>query len=194
MNALVLDLTSDLHIITLQYNGQPYEFLFDEEQLIKRNNWDKKIETLKKSVPDFEFKKLDRMAYAAGPGSYTGARLAYTFLQTLELILEKEFYAFSNLSALNYNCPKKIPVIKGNKNDFFYRHEGKDFYCENARNIPKGQYIGLEKDQLALDPLEETVSKAIPLNILNMLLKNDNHQLSSNYPNYIKQLSYHKSQ
>ena len=194
MNALVLDLTSDTHFITLQYDGHPYEFLFEEEQIVKRNNWDKKIETLKETVPDFEFSKLDRMAYAAGPGSYTGARLAYTFLQTLELIIYKEFYAFSNLSALNFNCPKKIPVIKGNKNDFFYRYEGKDFYCENAKNIPKGQYIGLVKDRLALDSLEEVVSKAIPLNILNMLLKEDNHQLPSNYPNYIKELSYHKSQ
>ena len=183
-----------MHFITLQYDGQSYEFLFKEEQIVKRNNWDKKIETLRETVPDFEFSKLDRMAYAAGPGSYTGARLAYTFLQTLELILEKEFYAFSNLSALNFNCPKKIPVIKGNRNDFFYRYEGKDFYCENAKNIPKGQYIGLKKDQLALGSLEEVESTAIPLNILNMLLKEDNHQLSSNYPNYIKELSYHKSQ
>ena len=153
MNALVIDLTSDLHCITLQYDGKSYEFPFDEEKIAKRNNWDKKIETLKKSVPDFEFSKLDKIAYAAGPGSYTGARLAYTFLQTLELILEKEFYAFSNLSALNFNSPKKIPVIKGNKNDFFYRFEGKDFYCDNVENIPKGQYVGLEKDNLSLEPL-----------------------------------------
>jgi len=193
LNALVIDLTSDLHCITLQYNGKSYEFSFDEEKIAKRNNWDKKIETLKKSVPDFEFSKLDKVAYAAGPGSYTGARLAYTFLQTLELILEKEFYAFSNLSALNFNSPKKIPVIKGNKNDFFYRFEGKDFYCDNVENIPKGQYVGLEKDNLSLEPLEQFSSNAIPINILKMLLEDGEHQLSSNYPNYIKELSYHKS-
>ena len=193
MNALVIDLTSDLHCITLQYNGKSYEFSFDEEKIAKRNNWDKKIETLKKSVPDFEFSKLDKVAYAAGPGSYTGARLAYTFLQTLELILKKEFYAFSNLSALNFNSPKKIPVIKGNKNDFFYRFEGKDFYCDNVENIPKGQYVGLEKDNLSLEPLEQFSSNAIPINILKMLLEDGEHQLSSNYPNYIKELSYHKS-
>ncbi|MFL2488338.1 MAG: hypothetical protein ACJ0GK_03545 [Gammaproteobacteria bacterium] len=193
MNALVIDLTSDLHCITLQYDGKSYEFPFDEEKIAKRNNWDKKIETLKKSVPDFEFSKLDKIAYAAGPGSYTGARLAYTFLQTLELILEKEFYAFSNLSALNFNSPKKIPVIKGNKNDFFYRFEGKDFYCDNVENIPKGQYVGLEKDNLSLEPLEQVSSNVIPINILKMLLGDGEHQLSSNYPNYIKELSYQKS-
>ena len=193
MNALVIDLTSDLHCITLQYDGKSYEFPFDEEKIAKRNNWDKKIETLKKSVPDFEFSKLDKIAYAAGPGSYTGARLAYTFLQTLELILEKEFYAFSNLSALNFNSPKKIPVIKGNKNDFFYRFEGKDFYCDNVENIPKGQYVGLEKDNLSLEPLEQVSSNVIPINILKMLLEDGEHQLSSNYPNYIKELSYQKS-
>ncbi len=193
MNALVIDLTSDLHCITLQYDGKSYEFPFDEEKISKRNNWDKKIETLKKSVPDFEFSKLDKIAYAAGPGSYTGARLAYTFLQTLELILEKEFYAFSNLSALNFNSPKKIPVIKGNKNDFFYRFEGKDFYCDNVENIPKGQYVGLEKDNLSLEPLEQVSSNVIPINILKMLLEDGEHQLCSNYPNYIKELSYQKS-
>ena len=193
MNALVIDLTSDLHCITLQYDGKSYEFPFDEEKIAKRNNWDKKIETLKKSVPDFEFSKLDKIAYAAGPGSYTGARLAYTFLQALELILEKEFYAFSNLSALNFNSPKKIPVIKGNKNDFFYRFEGKDFYCDNVENIPKGQYVGLEKDNLSLEPLEQVRSNVIPINILKMLLEDGEHQLCSNYPNYIKELSYQKS-
>jgi len=88
LNAIVLDLTSDLHYITLQYDGKIYDFSFNEKQIAKRNNWGEKIETLKKSVPAFDFNKLDKMAYAAGPGSYTGARLAYTFLQTIELILD----------------------------------------------------------------------------------------------------------
>lgn len=193
MNAIVLDLTSDLHYITLQYDGEIYEFSFNEKQIAKRNNWGEKIETLKKSVPAFDFNKLDKMAYAAGPGSYTGARLAYTFLQTIELILDKKFYAFSNLSALNLTSPEKIPVIKGNKNDFFYRYMGKDFYCDSVEDIPKGQYIGLKRDQLALESLEQVDGKAIPTNILRMLLKDDNHELTSNFPNYIKELSYTKS-
>lgn len=193
MNAIVLDLTSDLHYITLQYDGEIYEFSFNEKQIAKRNNWSEKIETLKKSVPAFDFNKLDKMAYAAGPGSYTGARLAYTFLQTIELILDKKFYAFSNLSALNLTSPEKIPVIKGNKNDFFYRYMGKDFYCDSVEDIPKGQYIGLKRDQLALESLEQVDGKAIPTNILRMLLKDDNHELTSNFPNYIKELSYTKS-
>ena len=40
MNALVLDLTSDMHFITLQYDGQSYEFLFKEEQDIS-NDFDR---------------------------------------------------------------------------------------------------------------------------------------------------------
>jgi tRNA A37 threonylcarbamoyladenosine modification protein TsaB len=193
LNAIVLDLTSDLHYITLQYDGEIYEFSFNEKQIAKRNNWGEKIETLKKSVPAFDFNKLDKMAYAAGPGSYTGARLAYTFLQTIELILDKKFYAFSNLSALNLTSPEKIPVIKGNKNDFFYRYMGKDFYCDSVEDIPKGEYIGLKRDQLALESLEQVDGNAIPTNILRMLLKDDNHELTSNFPNYIKELSYTKS-
>lgn len=97
------------------------------------------------------------------------------------------------MSALNFNSPKKIPVIKGNKNDFFYRFEGKDFYCDNVENIPKGQYVGLEKDNLSLEPLEQVSSNVIPINILKMLLEDGEHQLCSNYPNYIKELSYQKS-
>ena len=38
-----------------------------------------KINDIQTSLPDFSFFKVDLFAYAAGPGSYTGARLAYTF-------------------------------------------------------------------------------------------------------------------
>ena len=70
---------------------------------------------------------------------------------------------------------------------------GKDFYCDSVEDIPKGQYIGLKRDQLALESLEQVDGKAIPTNILRMLLKDDNHELTSNFPNYIKELSYTKS-
>jgi hypothetical protein len=70
---------------------------------------------------------------------------------------------------------------------------GKDFYCDSVEDIPIGQYIGLKRDQLALESLEQVDGKAIPTNILRMLLKDDNHELTSNFPNYIKELSYTKS-
>jgi hypothetical protein len=70
---------------------------------------------------------------------------------------------------------------------------GKDFYCDSVEDIPIGQYIGLKRDQLALESLEQVDGNAIPTNILRMLLKDDNHELTSNFPNYIKELSYTKN-
>lgn len=193
MNAIVLDLTSDQHYISLQFNQHRYEFSFNEKSLTKRNDWEKKIATMKDSVPEFDFKKIDKMAYAAGPGSYTGARLAYTFMQTLELILDKEFYAFSNLKALNFSNPQKLAVIKGNKNDFFYRSMGKDYYCDSLAGLPKGNFIGFKSDQLLLEPMEEVDRSVVCKNILDMVLEADNLHLKTNYPNYIKELSYQKN-
>lgn len=193
MNAIVLDLTSNQHYIALQYDGKTYDFCFDEESIVKRNNWDEKIETIKQSVTGFEFKNLEKMAYAAGPGSYTGARLAYTFLQTLQLILERDFYAYSNLCAMNFEQTNKVAVIKGNKNDFFYRHNNQDFYCDNIDKLPDADYIGVKSDQLPLKGIVEVEAKHIAINILKMLLSENNKHLPTNYPNYIKELSYHKS-
>ena len=102
MNSIVIDLTSNKHFIALNYAQKRYFFNFEEESLKKRNDWEHKILKITQNVPEFEFAEIDKMAYAAGPGSYTGARLAFTFLDTLSLIFNKKFYAFSNLTAFLY--------------------------------------------------------------------------------------------
>ena len=58
---------------------------------IKRMIGLKKITKIKTKIPDFSFENLDSMAYAAGPGSYTGARLAFTFLDTIKLLTNCRF-------------------------------------------------------------------------------------------------------
>ena len=134
------------------------------------------------------------MAYAAGPGSYTGARLAFTFLDTLGLILNKKFYAFSNLTALQHNFPDRIAIIKSTKNDYFYRYKERDHYCESFDQIPKEQeYIVLENDQLQLENAVELKFEDISKNILDLILTSESKALSSNFPNYIKELKYVKS-
>ena len=80
--------------------------------LRKRNDWEHRISKIKDNIPRFEFKHIEKMAYAAGPGSYTGAGLAFTFLDTLSLIINKKFYAFSNLTALQHNHPERVAVMK----------------------------------------------------------------------------------
>ena len=194
MNSIVIDLTSDKHFVALNYAQKKYFFDFKEESLKKRNDWQHKISTIIKNIPDFEFKKIEKMAYAAGPGSYTGARLAYTFLDTLSLILNKEFYAFSNLTALQHNFSDRIAIIKGGKKDFFYRYNERDHYCESFEQIPQDRaYVVLEKDQLQLENTVELKSEDISKNILDLILDSDEKALSSNYPNYIKELNYVKN-
>ena len=194
MNSIVIDLTSNKHFIALNYAQKRYFFDFEEESFKKRNDWEYKITTLKENIPKFAFSKIEKMAYAAGPGSYTGARLAFTFLDTLSLILNKKFYAFSNLTALQHNFPDSIAIIKGNKDDFFYRCDERDHYCESLDQIPKANsYVVLENDQLQLENMVELKIEEISKNILELVLEADKKALSSNYPNYIKELNYVKS-
>ena len=194
MNSIVVDLTSDIHYVALNYAQKRYFFDFKERSLKNRNDWQKKILTITKNVPGFEFTQIEKMGYAAGPGSYTGARLAFTFLDTLGLILNKKFYAFSNLTALQHNFPDRIAIIKGSKKDFFYRHNERDHYCESFEEIPQGKaYVVLENDQLKLENAIELKPEDISKNILDLILETQNKALSSNYPNYIKELKYEKN-
>ncbi len=194
MNSIVIDLTSNKHFIALNYAQKRYFFNFEEESLKKRNDWEHKILKITQNVPEFEFGEIDKMAYAAGPGSYTGARLAFTFLDTLSLIFNKKFYAFSNLTALQHNYPDRVAIIKGSKNDFFYRYEERDHHCESLEQIPEGKaYVVLENDQLHLENSVKLKFEDISKNILDLLLESDNKALSTNYPNYIKELNYVKS-
>ena len=94
MNILSVDLTKNEHFIALNYENNAYCFEF------QTNDWSEKIDTLHK-IENFDFKKLDCSAYAAGPGSFTGARLAFTFLNTLKFVYDVEMFAFSNLAAMN---------------------------------------------------------------------------------------------
>ncbi len=194
MNSIVIDLTSNKHFIALNYAQKRYFFDFEEESLKKRNDWEHKISTITENIPRFDFKQIEKMAYAAGPGSYTGARLAFTFLDTLGLILNKKFYAFSNLTALQHNFPDRTAIIKSTKNDYFYRYKERDHYCESFDQIPKDQeYIVLENDQLQLENAVELKFEDISKNILDLILTSESKALSSNFPNYIKELKYVKS-
>ena len=86
MNILVIDLTKDTHYLAINYNNKKHYLSFYTEERDKKNDWIEKINKIKDEIPDFSFENLDSAAYAAGPGSYTGARLAYTFLDTIKLV------------------------------------------------------------------------------------------------------------
>ena len=193
MNILVIDLTKDTHYLAINYNNKKHYLSFYTEERDKKNDWIEKINKIKDEIPDFSFENLDSAAYAAGPGSYTGARLAYTFLDTIKLVTNCDFYAFSNLSALQWNNDSMTPVIKGNKNDYFYKVNEKEMYCKSPKEIPeKHGFISYSSEMPELDNVKELTESEIASNILEMMLDNVENALESNYPNYIKELDYKK--
>ena len=193
MNILVIDLTKDTHYLAINYNNKKHYFSFYSKERDKKNDWIEKINKIKDKIPDFSFEKLDSAAYAAGPGSYTGARLAYTFLDTIKLVTSCDFYAFSNLSALKWKNDSMTPVIKGNKNDYFYEVNGKEMYCKNFKEIRENyDFISYSSEIPELNNVKKLEESKVASNILEMVLDNVGNALESNYPNYIKELDYKK--
>tara|TARA_S200000501_G_scaffold365972_1_gene400131 strand:- start:11062 stop:11652 length:591 start_codon:yes stop_codon:yes gene_type:complete len=193
LNILVIDLTKDTHYLAINYNNKKHYLSFCTQERDKKNDWIEKINKIKDEIPDFSFDNLNSAAYAAGPGSYTGARLAFTFLDTIKLLTNCDFYAFSNLSALQWNNDSMTPVIKGNKNDYFYKVNEKEMYCKNPKEIPeKHGFISYSSEMPELDNVKELTESEIASNILEMMLDNVENALELNYPNYIKELDYKK--
>ena len=134
---------------------------------------------------------LSAVAISEGPGSYTGARLAYTFLSTLKLITEKDFLAYSNLTALAWGKSDKVPVIKGNKNDFYYQKNNKEIYAANINTFDEKLSFVSTEPISEIENLEILPDNIIAKNIVDMVSEGANH-LTSNQPNYIKELQYRK--
>ena len=191
MNIVAIDLTSEIHYISIEFNGNKYHLEFNEENRAQRNDWENKIQVIKTHEPKFDFAKCDRFAYAAGPGSYTGARLAYTFLQTIKLITGKDFFGVSNLAALCYKHKNHTPIIKGSKKDIFYNENDKDLFTEDISLIQKlGPFVVLEDQNFDFEGMAKVKKSSIVRNILDMTRERLDLALQNNYPNYIKELAY----
>ena len=187
MNILSVDLTKQEHFIALNYEDNKYCFEFQTA------DWDEKIDTLSK-IENFDFKNLNCCAYAAGPGSFTGARLAFTFLNTLKLVHNLEFFAFSNLAAMNWKNEDKIAFIPSNNNDFYYRENNKDTYTQDFKKIEslKNKLLMMEGFDSCITPKLLIKRKQIAINIIDMVMSELDTCLDSNEPNYLKNLTYRK--
>ena len=58
MNIFAIDLTTDKHFISIKYDGVVTDFIFDESDRYKRNDWSKKINDIQTSLPDFSLLTL----------------------------------------------------------------------------------------------------------------------------------------
>lgn len=190
MNLLALDLTNEIHYVAVKFSGKEYSLEFSENNRSQRNDWNKKIDEIYNKIPNFDLKEIDANIYAAGPGSYTGARLAYTFFSTLEYINNTPFYSVSNLEAMNIECPDAVPILANNK-DFFFRIDEEDKYTNDYKEI---QALG--KKLIGFEQNKDLVDLVIPKNVVakNVLEVFEKQNLTNedNYPNYIKELAYKK--
>ena len=180
-----------MHYIAVRFFGKEYSLEFSENNRSQRNDWNKKIDEIYNKIPNFDLKEIDANIYAAGPGSYTGARLAYTFFSTLEYINNTPFYAVSNLEAMNIECPDAVPFFTNNNKDFFFRINGEDKHTNDIKEI---QVLG--KKLVGFEHNKDLVDLVIPKNVVikNVLEVIERQNLTSrdNYPNYIKELAYKK--
>jgi len=76
------------------------------------------------ALAQLEPNDLDRIVVAAGPGSYTGVRIAVTTAKTLAWTLNKPIYAVSSLAALTVswsqiNDTLIVPLIDARRDHFF---------------------------------------------------------------------------
>ena len=135
MNFLSIDLTQKDHFLSIIYEGKNLDLKFNNPSRQNSNNWDTKIDRILEEFKGFDFKKLDFNFYAAGPGSYTGARLAFTFLDTLKYIHSIPFVGFSNLLIMQRLYPRCIPVIQGTRKDYFFRYNDEDLYTTDKQYL-----------------------------------------------------------
>lgn len=99
---------------------------------------------------NLSFKDLKEVIYVAGPGSFTGLRIAYSAVSALKLSLGLKVYGVSSLKSLLGNIEgetKKLAIIESTGRDVF------SYFLDE-----KGKVI-LEEGLINIDDLVKLISK-----------------------------------
>ena len=193
MNFLSIDLTQKDHFLSIIYEGKNLDLKFDNPSRQNSNNWDIKIDRILEEFKGFDFKKLDFNFYAAGPGSYTGARLAFTFLDTLKFIHSIPFIGFSNLLIMQRLCPRCIPVIQGTRKDYFFRYNDEDLYTTDKQYLSSlGDNFSTLENQCSFSQSQKIPSGRVAKEMLELGAQENELRAGNIFPNYIKPLEYKK--
>ena len=193
MNFLSIDLTQKDHFLSIIYEGKNLDLKFDNPSRQNSNNWDIKIDRILEEFKGFDFKKLDFNFYAAGPGSYTGARLAFTFLDTLKFIHSIPFIGFSNLLIMQRLYPSCIPVIQGTRKDYFFRYNDEDLYTTDKKYLSSlGDNFSTLENQRLFSQSEKISPGRVAKEMLELGARQNGFRAGNVFPNYIKPLEYKK--
>ena len=193
MNFLSIDLTQKDHFLSIIYEGKNLDLKFDNPSRQNSNNWDIKIDRILEEFKGFDFKKLDFNFYAAGPGSYTGARLAFTFLDTLKFIHSIPFIGFSNLLIMQRLCPRCIPVIQGTRKDYFFRYNDEDLYTTDKQYLSSlGDNFSTLENQCSFSQSQKIPAGRVAKEMLELGARENDFRAGNIFPNYIKPLEYKK--
>ena len=193
MNFLSIDLTQKDHFLSIIYEGKNLDLKFNNPSRQNSNNWDIKIDRILEEFKGFDFKKLDFNFYAAGPGSYTGARLAFTFLDTLKFIHSIPFIGFSNLLIMQRLCPRCIPVIQGTRKDYFFRYNDEDLYTTDKQYLSSlGDNFSTLENQRLFSQSEKISPGRVAKEMLELGARQNGFRAGNVFPNYIKPLEYKK--
>jgi tRNA threonylcarbamoyladenosine biosynthesis protein TsaB len=147
VNILGLDLSTNNCSVALLYNGQIKEIAIASNILRAQKLLSMINELLKEN--QVELNKLTLLAFGAGPGSFTGLKIASSVIQGLHLTWQKPIIKISSLWALalqgyeQFGCEYIMPCIDAKMGQVYY-----GIYGINS-NEDSGFPILIQEDSLA---------------------------------------------
>lgn len=121
INILALDTSSNCCSVALQYNGIIKQIF---ASAIERS--EKILIIIEKLLNNIPINEVSALAFAAGPGSLTGLKIASSIIQALHLVYKKPIIKISTLQALallameKFNTELVIPCIDAKMGQIYY--------------------------------------------------------------------------
>ncbi|MBN1115463.1 MAG: tRNA (adenosine(37)-N6)-threonylcarbamoyltransferase complex dimerization subunit type 1 TsaB [Oligoflexia bacterium] len=132
-NILAIDASSMQAMCALINVRDGVPVLGASKSVTARSSHSEKLFIAMQDVTDdagIEISAVDTVLYTAGPGSFTGLRIAYSAVQGLVIGAGMQSFGVSSLKSLCYNIldfkSRRCALIKGGKNDVFAYVEDAD--------------------------------------------------------------------
>jgi tRNA threonylcarbamoyladenosine biosynthesis protein TsaB len=108
---LSIETSTEVFSVAIRSNGETlYEFYTKKKNSHSTIIWDAVNFLIDKS--GIKINDIDFFALGAGPGSYTGLRIGFSFIHGLAYAQNKPFFAVNTLFAMAYDVNKSLPKEK----------------------------------------------------------------------------------